>query len=370
MPTPTNLREYYASQGQALPPVSARAAEAASYGIQGYSGTAEQNAIFLSKKMGGGGTAAPAAEGGGAPMPEAASPGGELGNLRLALREALNEAGRRRVEGNFKALGGLASGAPPGTVGSVVDLIRGGIKPTVEQTFSDIVTGYKDANEAKQKELDRINELRLEYGTAIPSTVKDLQTAIELVQPLVTADRARAIKKMQNDQAVDNDIESWAESFAKGEISIGNVPSGIRTAVKVRADAIRDQLEGEAKTEYKDRISYRVERKVSDWETERNLVLQDDNLNVAEQREVIDYIDGLEASAKAAKASGKKNSSFFGGGGSFRNETTPAFGPNVPRPPVSPFGPTNPSQYNPADALKPFDEAFVQPFRNLYSQPK
>lgn len=368
MPTPTNLKEYYASQGQPLPPVSARVAEATQYGIQNYSGTAEQNAAFLAKKLGGG--AAPAAGASAdAPMPEAVGPGGEMGNLRMALREALNEAARKRVEGNFKALGGLATGGPPGTIGSVVDLIRGGIKPTVEQTFSDIITGYKDATDAKQKEMDRINELRLEYGSAVPSNVTDLATALDLVTPLVDKERRAKLAKMASDQAVDNDVESWADSLARGEISIGNVPAGIRSAVKVRSDAIRDTLEGEAKEEYKTRIGFRVERKVSDWDTERNLVLQDDNLNVAEQREVLDYIDGQEQAAKDAKVAGKKNSSsFFGADPGFGRQTTPMFGPKVPT--ASPFGPTAPGPYNAADSLKPFNDAFVQPFRNLYSQPK
>ena len=371
MPTPTNLKEYYASQGQPLPPVSARVAEATQYGIQNYSGTAEQNAAFLARKLGGGGAPAGTAPASGdAPLPEAVGPGGEMGNLRMALREALNEASRKRVEKNFKALGGIASNAPPGTIGSVVDLIRGGIKPTVEQTFSDIITGYKDATDAKQKEMDRINELRLEYGSAVPSNVTDLATALDLVTPLVDKERKMKLQKMASDQAVDNDIESWADSLARGEISIGNVPAGIRSAVKVRSDAIRDKLEGEAKEEYKTRIGFRVERKVSDWDTERNLVLQDDNLNVAEQREVLDYIDGKENEAKASKAAGKKNSSWFSNSGGI-NQTTPAFGPGIQSTPYQPlFGPTNPGQYNPADALKPFDDAFVAPFRNLYSQPK
>ena len=254
---------------------------------------------------------------------------GDLGNLRMALREALNEAARKRVENNYKQVAPLSAGLP-GTIGSVVDMIRGGIKPTVEQTFSDIVTTFKDANEAKQKELDKINQLRLEYGSAIPADVTDLKTAIDLVSPLVDAERKLKLSKMASDQAEDNDIQSWAESFAKGEITIGNVPAKIRTAVKVAADKIKTQLETDAKKEYKDRIAYRIERKVSDYNTERSQVLNDDNLNVAEQREVVDYIDTLEQSQKAAKSKQPANAFFGTDPNLFGGLAAPGNGPNVP----------------------------------------
>src|SRR3990167_7802049 len=42
---------------------------------------------------------------------------GDLGNLRLALREALNEAARKRIENNYKQVAPLAVGVP-GTIGS------------------------------------------------------------------------------------------------------------------------------------------------------------------------------------------------------------------------------------------------------------
>jgi len=284
---------------------------------------------------------------------------GDLANLRIALREALNEAARARVESNFKQVAPFATGVP-GTIGGVVDMIRGGIKPTVEQTFSDIVTAYKDASEAKRKEIDRIQDLRKEFGSAIPSNITDLNTALDLIAPLVDKERKLKLEKMASDQAEDNDIESWAESFAKGEISIGNVPSKIRTQVKVRADAIKAKLEDEAKKEYKDRIAFRLEKKVSDYETERALATQDDNLTVAEQREVIDYIDQLEQTEKATKkASGK---------GFFNFSSAPAR-PATPAPAPQPTPASNQST-NFTPNFKPFEDAFVQPFKNLLYPPK
>ncbi len=284
---------------------------------------------------------------------------GELANMRIALRSALNEAAARRVENNFRTVAPLSTGVP-GTIGAVVDLIRGGIKSPVETTFSDIMAGYKDATEAKQKEIDRINELRKEFGSAVPSNVTDLATALDLIAPSVDKERKLKLEKMASDQAEDNDIESWAESFAKGEITIGNVPAKIRTQVKVRSDAIRTKLEDEAKSEYKSRIAFRLEKKTSDFETERALVIQDDNLTVAEQREVIDYIDSLEQAQKAAKKKGGGGFfSFLNPSGTtepFKNQTTA---------PVTPTA-SSPSQYT--TSFKPFEDAFVTPFKNMFLQ--
>lgn len=295
--------------------------------------------------------------GGLAPASQTADQGstnvGDLANLRIALREALNEASRKRVENNFRAVAPFTTGVP-GTIGGVVDMIRGGIKPTIEQTFSDIVTAYKDVSEAKKKEIERIQDLRKEFGSAVPSSVTDLNTALDLVAPLVDKERKLKLDKMASDQTEDNDIESWAESFAKGEIVIGNVPSKIRTRVKIRADAIKTKLEEDAKKEYKDRIAFRIEKKVSDYETERALITQDDNLTVAEQREVIDYIDSLEQMEKATKK--KSGKGFF-------NFSAPAQ-PVTPTPaPIS----NQPVNFTPN--LKPFTDAFMQPFRDLYNIP-
>lgn len=57
MANPTNLYEYYQSQGQSLPSVSERAALAGNAGIQNYSGTASQNQQLLTYLMGSGSNA-------------------------------------------------------------------------------------------------------------------------------------------------------------------------------------------------------------------------------------------------------------------------------------------------------------------------
>ena len=276
-------------------------------------------------------------------------PMGDLGNLRIALRSALNEAGRRRVENNFRTVAPSLTGVP-GTVGSVVDMIRGGIKAPVETVFSDILTGYKEASTAKQKEIDRINELREEYGSLVPSNVKDLATALDFIAPSVDKERKIKLEKLAEEQAADNDIESWAESYAKGEVSIGNVPAKIRTAVKVRSDSIIAELEASAKKEYQDRIVFRIQNKISDYETERELVMQDDNLTVAEQRQVLDYIDGLEEAQKTTKAEGRKSL--------FNNTPSP-----MSRTQTTTSDTLLP---NPSDSSKLFGNNFVQPFKEAF----
>lgn len=73
--------------------------------------------------------------------------GGPLGNLRLALRDALNEAGRRRVESKFKQLMPVTEGLPPGSLGGIVDFIRSGVKTPIESIFGE--TERKLQEEAK-----------------------------------------------------------------------------------------------------------------------------------------------------------------------------------------------------------------------------
>ena len=68
---------------------------------------------------------------------------GELGNLRIALRSALNEASKNRVASNYQQVAGVTGGVP-GTIESVVDMIRGGVKAPVEQTFSDIMKTFEE----------------------------------------------------------------------------------------------------------------------------------------------------------------------------------------------------------------------------------
>lgn len=93
--------------------------------------------------------AGPSAEGGSGSLSVApvqdqgAKAVGDLGNLRTALRSALNEAARKRIENQYRQIAPLSEGVP-GTIGSVVDMIRSGIKTPVETTFSDVIQTFQD----------------------------------------------------------------------------------------------------------------------------------------------------------------------------------------------------------------------------------
>src|SRR3990167_5680532 len=81
-----------------------------------------------------------------------------LGNLRLALRDAMNEAGRRRMETSFGMVSPLAEGLAHGSMGSVVDLIRGGVKTSTESIFKDITDQIEKTKDAQEKEKLRVQE--------------------------------------------------------------------------------------------------------------------------------------------------------------------------------------------------------------------
>jgi len=77
----------------------------------------------------------------------APSPYSGLDNLKMSLRSALNEAASKRVANNYEQLAPLAGGVP-GTIGSVVDMIRAGVKTPVETTFSDIIKTFEEQRKA------------------------------------------------------------------------------------------------------------------------------------------------------------------------------------------------------------------------------
>jgi LysM repeat protein len=240
----------------------------------------------------------------------AASNLGSLANLRLSLREALNEAGKNRMANSYSQIAPLAGGVP-GTLGSVVSMIRNSSAAPIESVFNDVTTAWKEDAAAAEKEKARIQDLRVQFGTAIPSGVTSLDEAIGYVTPLVDKENALRLSKMSQDQATDNDVETWAQFIAGGG-AMSSVPSAIRTQAQTRAAVIIKENETKAKQEYQDKISLTIEKKIGTYESERQRVLSDGNLTVAEQRETINYIDGLELAEKQNKAtsrikSGDKN---------------------------------------------------------------
>ena len=150
-----NLYEYYKEQGKSLPSVAERVPLAEQHGIADYTGTAEQNTALLAKLSSG--TAADLAPV--APIPPAG--GGGLGNFQTVLRSALNEATKIRVQSNLKQLAPLSE-STPGGMGFLADALdQMKVRPSVENTFSDIMQTY----EAQRKELEfNPNQFRSAQG--------------------------------------------------------------------------------------------------------------------------------------------------------------------------------------------------------------
>src|SRR3990167_6636650 len=82
-------------------------------------------------------------------------PAAPLTNLRTALRAPAEEAGKERVAGRLEQFQGAGIGRTPGTLGSIADIVRGSVRPDVRSIFSDTMTGVKEMQEAKQREIDR-----------------------------------------------------------------------------------------------------------------------------------------------------------------------------------------------------------------------
>lgn len=235
---------------------------------------------------------------------------GELSNLRIALRSALTEAAQQTATSRMQQLSGLVSGgASPSVINAAIGLAQSGLRQTQETVFGDIMAGYKDATEARQKELDRINELRQEFGSAVPSNVTDLLTALDLVAPLVDKERELRLEKMATEQAEDDEIESWAYDVARDPDYISKVPAKIKTRVKIRADVLREDLQEKIKANLKTTIGVLLDKKLKSYDEIRTEIQTGGSISSVsladltgdEMREWIDYVDALEATQKAAK---------------------------------------------------------------------
>jgi RNAse (barnase) inhibitor barstar len=150
MPSHT-LFEYYRSQGRSLPPILERAQLWENLGLgkaKDYTGSVQQNPRLLSALQAKPATAPGATADQTAKLPPIASvtpPTGtgvskvsDLGNLRIALRDALNEAGRERQVSRLQQTFPLAEGVP-GSLKSIVDMVRGSVRAPVESVFKDVL---------------------------------------------------------------------------------------------------------------------------------------------------------------------------------------------------------------------------------------
>jgi len=138
------------------------------------------------------------------PLPEVPTPQfTNLGNLKASLRDALNEAARARVESNYKQVAPLSKNIP-GTMGSIVDLIRGGIKTPVETTFSDIVGTFRETNEAKTRSYERAQDAReRQYDRLISIQSEENRVKLQIYDRELALYESQVADKKQERQAVD-----------------------------------------------------------------------------------------------------------------------------------------------------------------------
>lgn len=252
--------------------------------------------------------ASPGATPGGAPSGGAPSGMTDLGNLKQALRSALNEAASKRVANNYSLVAPIAGGVP-GSIGSVVSMIRAGVKSPVETTFSDVVQTFKDANDAKQVEIDSINKLRLEYGSAIPAGVTSLSDAIKYVTPLIDQKRRLELQKTAGAIQSTNDVESAAQMMLDqgGKMTGITGTNDFKSKVRIRYQQMATDAEQAAKDDYFGKAAGRIERAggtPAAYKAEEETIYANDNLTWKEQQESIERINALKAQKEQQKTGG------------------------------------------------------------------
>lgn len=245
------------------------------------------------------------------PVTSGAQPASELENLRLSLRSALSEAAQQTSASRMQQLSGLVGGgAAPSVINAAIGLAQQGLATSQESVFGDVIDAYKETSALKQKELDRINELRLEFGSAIPANVTSLATALDLATPLIDQERdldrrqklASLANSLKSGQTDDEDVETAAE-FVAGGGSLAQVggSAAYKAKVRIRAEEIKKGNEETAKQQYKDAIALRLNNSkvtMATYDSERGRIFEDESLTAVDRREALDYIDGLENTQK------------------------------------------------------------------------
>jgi len=214
---PSTIYDYYKTQGKAAPPPSQRfsdpafAAAAAKAGVSqtDYLKAGSNNADYNNRIV-----AALSGDTGKAPGDisgkmetadtqgtDATGPLGDLANLRLALRSALNEGTKARTAARFQQIGDTGATSTPGTIGSIVNLLKGSGQNDAVTIFDDAISTLNKQQELKSKEMDQVNQLRAQYGSLVPAGVTDLSQALDLIAPAVDKEnqlKIAALKKQIN----------------------------------------------------------------------------------------------------------------------------------------------------------------------------
>lgn len=183
MTKPTNLYEYYQSQGQALPSVAERATAAAAAGIQGYTGTAEQNSQLLGHLTSGAATT-------GAVTPPAIVPPPNTGlvNTQNGVGGPVNSGDLQRMSGAPEPLSIVRAGDPTqslsGKVSSVATAALGSTDKTVtalRATLANQVAKEKAAADTNVNNIE--NKVAQNVGsTQIQDTFNNVTDKFQIEQ--------------------------------------------------------------------------------------------------------------------------------------------------------------------------------------------
>jgi hypothetical protein len=213
-----------------------------------------------------------------------------LANLKLALRDALNEGGRRRLEEGIKQISPISEGLPPGSMGQVVDMIRNSVATPIESIYKTSVDAIEEEARLKAEKqknaLDIIKQMAddgslgdlpdeailamskssgLDAGQLLSWRVsikrdKDLglekaRKEIELLNAQIGA-TGRSNRGSGAPGAAGTDVDSYAEAIMNGSVKITGVPQKIRAQVLAKVEELKRNASSRYGNETQARADY------------------------------------------------------------------------------------------------------------------
>jgi hypothetical protein len=172
----------------------------------------------------------------------------DMNNLSQALKAALSEAGQTVAKQRMTAMSGMVEGgAAPNVINMAIGLAQSGLRQTQADVFGDILTTYKENIAMKQREQEQINNLRLQFGTAIPKSVDSLSEALDYVTPLVDEERRLEIaglKKSLEDVKTEETLtdDDWYKLIKNEQARISDIDNSTQQTrvFQMFADEIPD----------------------------------------------------------------------------------------------------------------------------------
>ena len=164
--------------------------------------------------------------------------GGQLGNFRMALKSALNEAAGRRVANRAKQVMPLAGGVP-GTMSSIVNMIKSGVKAPVESIFNDIMADFKSTKDFALNMSSRYPDAGIlptdtpetvslkvsnapSFASKAPEVIGSAEAGYMQWDPL-NKDWMPIKSFPKNGVDVDRDFSYWIKEYDAGNIDIGDI---------------------------------------------------------------------------------------------------------------------------------------------------